>query len=85
MSVVMPKEDINPHTDWQYPDWITRIHIPLTTNPLSFHNTDGVDFHMDVGMVYMVNPTILHHVHNDGDTPRIHLMFDVRENGIHHQ
>lgn len=78
VSVVMPGHSIEPHCDWQSPHWICRVHVPLTTNDKSRFIVGGIDHHMEVGKAYRVNTEIEHAVTNDGATPRIHLMFDVR-------
>ena len=77
LSCVMPGKFIEPHTDQQDPGWITRIHVPLTTNPKAIFFSDDKPYHMEVGMAYKVNTLLKHAIRNDGDTPRIHLMFDV--------
>lgn len=80
LSVVMPGHSIEPHCDWQSPKWICRVHVPLTTNDKSKFIVGGIDHRMMVGNAYRVNTEIEHSVTNDGDTPRIHFMFDVRSN-----
>jgi hypothetical protein len=65
------------HTDTCSPDWITRIHVPIVTNPHTWFLIDGLAHHMEVGMSYQVNPSKPHAVSNFGDKTRIHLMFDI--------
>lgn len=78
LSVVMPGDEIPRHRDDQCPEWVERVHIPLTTNALaSFVCDDGAHF-MEVGCAYRVNTEGFHAVYNRGDTPRVHFMFDVR-------
>jgi hypothetical protein len=38
----------------------------------------GTRVHMRVGHAYKVNTLKIHHIQNGGQTPRVHLMFDVR-------
>lgn len=86
LSVVMPGHSIDPHADQQPPGWITRVHVPLLTNPkasfvvaqerLPSDKSDWID-HMEVGHAYLVDVTKPHVVENNGPTPRIHFMFDV--------
>lgn len=78
LSVVMPGDHIPPHKDDQCPEWVERIHVPLTTNDqASFVCDDGPHF-MQVGKAYRVNTEARHAVYNNGKTPRVHFMFDVR-------
>jgi hypothetical protein len=78
LSVVMPGDDIYPHRDQQEARWITRVHVPLTTNDESKFIVDGKPHHLEAGIAYKVNTLAEHAVTNDGATPRIHFMFDVR-------
>jgi hypothetical protein len=78
LSVVMPGDHIPPHKDDQCPEWVERIHVPLTTNEqTSFVCDDGPHF-LQVGKAYRVNTEATHAVYNYGKTPRVHFMFDVR-------
>ena len=77
LSVVMPGHSIDPHRDAQHERWITRVHVPLTTNPLASFVVEDVSHHLEVGWAYKVDTRKTHAVRNDGGTPRIHLMFDV--------
>jgi hypothetical protein len=78
LSVVMPGDDIPPHRDQQPDNWITRVHVPLTSNDKSQFIVDGKPVRMEPGVAYLVNTLAEHAVVNDGPTPRIHFMFDVR-------
>ena len=78
LSVVMPGHGIAPHRDEQPPEWLTRVHVPLTTNDRAVMVMAGQDHHLPVGSAFLVNTTVEHSVRNDGPTPRIHFMFDVR-------
>lgn len=94
LSVVMPGHSIEPHQDKQPFEWLARIHVPLTTNPKSVYIAEDTKpappefttfkkykFHMEVGKAYLINTLAKHEIRNDGDTPRIHLMFDVKALG----
>lgn len=81
LSVVMPHDEIPRHKDDQCPEWVERVHVPLTTNPLASFNCDDGQHFMEVGKVYRVNTEAYHAVTNHGDTPRVHFMFDVRAHG----
>lgn len=78
LSVVMPGNSIPPHVDHQPSDWITRVHVPLTTNPDSRFIVGGIAHAMQVGLCYRVNTLAEHSVENAGATPRIHFMTDIR-------
>lgn len=78
LSVVMPGHSIPPHVDAQESDWIRRIHVPLVTNEKAYMIIDGVAEHWRAGQVYFIDTRVEHAIRNDGDTPRIHFMFDVR-------
>lgn len=80
LSVVMPGHSIEPHCDWQSPRWRCRVHVPLTTNRKSRFVVGGVAHQMRVGHAYRVNTEAEHAVINNGGSPRIHFMFDVRGN-----
>jgi len=79
LSVVMPGNYIEPHRDQQAPYWLCRVHVPLATNDRSDFIVDGQSHHMEVGKAYRVNTLAEHSVINDGDSPRVHLMWDVRK------
>lgn len=78
LSAVMPGHCIEPHTDSQAPYWLCRVHCPLTSNDKSSFIVDGMPYHMEVGTAYRVNVLREHSVTNDGATPRIHFMTDIR-------
>jgi hypothetical protein len=79
LSVVMPGHSIPAHVDGQASYWKTRVHVPLTSNDQSFFFVEDRPFNFDPGFAYCVDTTKRHAVTNDGDTPRIHFMFDVGE------
>lgn len=78
LSCVMPGHSIDRHRDEQEPGWLTRVHVPLTTNPHAVTVVEGVRYHLEVGRAYTVDTRREHAVRNDGGCPRIHFMFDVR-------
>jgi hypothetical protein len=67
------------HWDEQPPYWITRIHVPLITNPKVVFTSDEGDFRMKVGKAYSFNTKAMHAVANHGKTTRVHLVFDIRK------
>jgi hypothetical protein len=78
LGVVMPGDHIPVHKDDQCPEWLERVHVPLTTNVSASMVCDDGPHFMKVGSAYRVNTEARHAVYNYGETPRIHFMFDVR-------
>ena len=78
LSVIMPGNSIEAHSDPQEPDWLTRLHIPLTTNDQSIFYIAGQPNHFEVGKAYHVDTRVEHAIENYGSTPRIHFMLDVK-------
>lgn len=78
LSVVMPGQSIEPHTDGQPPHWICRVHVPLTSSPESRFIVGGEAHNLRPGWAYRVNTEVTHSVENDGPTPRVHFMFDIK-------
>ncbi len=70
-GVIHPHRDANPAAKWPH-----KIHVPLTTNDKTTFFVDGVGYHFSVGQAYEVNNMGVHAVRNDGDTDRIHLIFE---------
>jgi hypothetical protein len=79
LSAVMPGHAIEPHCDEQAPYWLARVHVPLLSNERSAFVVDGTAHAMSPGMAYLVNTLAEHSVRNDGDSPRVHFMFDVKD------
>jgi hypothetical protein len=77
LSVVMPGHAIPEHVDKEPPTWWGRVHVPLLSNPQSVFCVGGRAHHLRAGRAYLVNTEAPHSVRNDGETPRVHLMFDV--------
>jgi len=68
------------HVDRQRPDWVTRVHVPLLTNPHAWMLFEGGDpVHFEAGKAYSFDTTHRHAFGNDGPTERVHLIFDVLE------
>jgi hypothetical protein len=79
LSVVMPGTFIEPHTDELGANWCTRLHVPLLTNPDAMFISGDAVHRMAVGFAYEVNTRERHAVWNAGETPRVHLMFDLHD------
>lgn len=66
------------HTDPQRPDWGTRVHVPILTNPGCWHQWEGGErVHFEVGKAYSFDTMTAHSLGNDGTTERVHLVFEV--------
>ena len=78
LGCIMPGHSIPTHKDYQCEQWLCRVHIPLITNDKAVMEMDDGAHHMQVGNCYRINTEANHALRNDGDTPRIHFMFDVR-------
>ena len=53
-----------------------KIHIPLFTNDETFFCFDSEKKHLEVGKAYEVNNNIHHWAENNGQSDRIHLIFE---------
>ena len=70
-GVIHPHRDANPAAKWPH-----KIHIPLQTNQKVTFFVEGVGYHFPVGHAVEVNNMGIHAVANEGDTDRIHLIFE---------
>ena len=70
-GVIQPHIDANPAAKWPH-----KIHVPLLTNDkVGFRIGDAIH-HFPVGGAVEVNNLGPHAVRNDGETDRIHLIFE---------
>ena len=70
-GVIHPHRDGNPSARWPH-----KIHIPLQSNPGVTFEVGGASYHMPEGDAFEVNNMAVHAVTNNGDTNRIHLIFE---------
>ena len=70
-GVIHPHRDTNASAKWPH-----KIHVPLTTNDKVTFFVEGKGYHFPEGEAVEVNNMGLHAVRNEGDTPRIHLIFE---------
>lgn len=80
LSRVRPGQEHGMHVDVQRSDWVTRIHVPLTSNPgcwFAWEAEGGRKVHFDVGQAYTFDTSARHAFANEGLTDRVHLIFDV--------
>ena len=61
-------------------DGLIRIHIPILTSPQVLFTIDGETVHFTAGHAWYMDASCLHAVHNQGTTPRIHLVLDCITN-----
>ncbi len=70
-GVIHPHIDANPAAKWPH-----KIHVPLSTNPGVVSFFGGAQHHFPSGEAVEVNNLGPHWVRNDGDTDRVHLIFE---------
>jgi len=70
-GLIHPHQDTNPAARWPH-----KIHVPITTNDQVAFYIDGVAYHLAEGKAVEVNNMATHGVSNNGDTDRIHLIFE---------
>lgn len=70
-GVVKPHRDMGPAARWPH-----KIHLPLQTNDRVTFHIDGTGYRLAEGEAVEVNNMGLHAVTNEGDSERIHLIFE---------
>ena len=70
-GVIKPHRDANPAAKWPH-----KIHVPLLTNDRVVFFIDGTGYHFAEGEAVEVSNMAVHAVENNGDTDRIHLIFE---------
>lgn len=70
-GLIRPHVDAGPAAGFPH-----KIHVPLQTNPQVKFYVEPNYYHFEVGKAYEVNNRVVHAVKNDGDTSRIHLIFE---------
>lgn len=77
LARMAPGGEIKPHRDANAAaKWPHKIHVPLQTNDRVTFYVDGVGYRLPEGEAAEVNNMGVHAVKNDGDTDRIHLIFE---------
>jgi hypothetical protein len=80
ITVNSPGVVVLPHVDDKnMPRKIYRIVIPIQTNDKATWTVDEGIIHLDAGTVNLLDPSLKHGTQNDGDTDRVHLMFEIFE------
>lgn len=70
-GVIKPHRDANPAAKWPH-----KIHVPIQTNDKVVFFVEGVGYRMPEGEAFEVNNMGVHAVENNGDSDRIHLIFE---------
>lgn len=72
------RSEIKTHRDADLIFWdgFVRLHIPVITNPEVHFTIADLRFHMDAGACWFADFSKPHHVLNNGETDRIHLVID---------
>lgn len=70
-GVIKPHRDANPAARWPH-----KIHVPVRTNDKVVFFVDGTGYRMPEGEAFEVNNMGVHAVENNGDSDRIHLIFE---------
>lgn len=73
-----PGVEVKEHRDAKcgLPWGMTRLHIPVITNPGAVVVIEGRDHHWDAGRLWFGDFNRLHYVRNDGEEARVHLVLD---------
>ena len=75
--------EITAHRDGgKFPAFPHKLHIALDTNPHVEFYVDPEWRHIACGQLVEVNNNLTHAVRNDGDTPRVHLVFECFESPV---
>lgn len=70
-GVIKPHRDANPAAKWPH-----KIHVPIKTNDKVIFFVDGTGYRFAEGEAVEVNNMGVHAVVNEGDSDRIHLIFE---------
>ena len=77
INTVLPGSEIKSHVDSHFLDKEThRIHLVLETNEKSYMICNNEKRHFTVGSCFIFNNLMWHSVHNNGASPRTHLVID---------
>lgn len=67
---------ISGHSDGGASHYVHKIHVPLTTNAETIFRVGQQKKHLPIGEIVEVNNKRNHAVRNDGESDRIHLIFE---------
>jgi hypothetical protein len=57
---------------------VSRLHIPLLTNPKAFLDIEGVPYHLKLNELWSLDTSGIHAARNGGHENRVHLVIDVK-------
>ena len=82
LLALSPGSIIKPHKDMgcSYQDGSFRIHIPIMTNKAVKFTVDGVELFLEEGSCWYMDFGKTHHIENNGDCNRVHLIMDCLRN-----
>ncbi len=82
LLVAKPGFKMNPHRDG---DFIYTLHFPLYTKKDATFFIEGDEFHLPAdGSCYLVNAELFHHVENNSDEDRVHLVYSLSPLNFRH-
>ena len=84
ISRLVPGVRYRYHSDGQPSNWITRVHVPILTSPkawFAWEEQKGERVYMEAGWAYSFNTIKAHSYGNEGDSDRVHLIFDALQWG----
>jgi hypothetical protein len=83
VAVLGPGAGLSPHQEQVFvraPDGEVvarvRCHLPVVTEPAATITLDEQVLHLEEGVVHLVNHGCVHAARNDGERPRVHLLWD---------
>ncbi|MCD0486917.1 aspartyl/asparaginyl beta-hydroxylase domain-containing protein [Pedobacter sp. MC2016-14] len=77
LAKMLPGSSIPSHIDGKLNMWAAhKIHVPLITNDQAEFSVAGQTYYFEKGKSYEVNNAAKHWAKNNGDTARIHLIFE---------
>ena len=78
LALLPSNEEIIEHCDGGGLENIHRIHLPIITNDRCIFNIDKINYVFKEGECFEFDNTRSHFVKNMGETPRIHLILDLK-------
>ena len=68
--------EVSGHSDGEASHYIHKVHVPLISNMETIFRVGQQETHLPVGEIIEVNNKRNHAVRNDGDSDRVHLIFE---------
>lgn len=70
-GVILPHQDVQPAAKWPH-----KVHVPIFTNDKVIFRAGDEHRHLEEGVAVEVDNMGVHAVKNEGDSDRIHLIFE---------